>query len=362
MTQSVSDEYEKLPEAELKERIRAVKDQLGSELLILTHHYQSQEIVDLGDFSGDSFALSKKAAEQEGVRYIVFCGVRFMAESAAILARHDQAVFIPHVEAGCPMADMVDASLAEKAWSEIGQVVSLESVVPVTYVNSNADVKAFCGRNGGAACTSSNADKVFKWAYQKADKVLFMPDEHLGRNTAASMAIEPVALFEPGRELGGLEPEAVRSAPCLVWKGYCSVHTHFTADMVSKARRDYPGCRVIVHPECPREVVSASDASGSTEQIISYTEDQPDGTTVVIGTEINLVDRLARRYQGNKKVVPLSESSCEDMGKITPANLCRVLESILKGPNEWENRVTVPADIKEEAALALRRMLEIVGG
>ncbi|MFO8055845.1 MAG: quinolinate synthase NadA [bacterium] len=360
MANPVSDFYNELSEAELKERVLAVKDKLGPELLVLTHHYQSQDIVDLGDFSGDSFALSKKAAEQAGVRYIVFCGVRFMAESAALLARDDQAVFLPNPEAGCPMADMVDASLAEKAWQDIGEVVSLEQVVPITYVNSNADVKAFCGRNGGAACTSSNADKVFKWAYNKADKVLFMPDEHLGRNTAADLAIEPVALYEPGKELGGLGPETVRSSPCLVWKGYCFVHTRFTTEMVEKARNEYPGCKVIVHPECKREVVEASDASGSTEQIIKYVEDQPEGSVIIIGTEKNLVDRLARRYRDTKTVVPLTSSTCVTMARITLPDLCRVLESLIKDKSEWIGQVSVSDDIKQEGALALQRMLDIV--
>lgn len=359
MVEIMPDKYREMSEDDLRERIRAVREKFGDELVILAHHYQRQEIVDLGDFRGDSFKLSKQAAEHPTAGYIVFCGVHFMAESAAILAREGQAVFIPDPEAGCPMADMAEIEQVQGAWEELGRVVDLSEVTPVTYVNSKAEIKAFCGANGGATCTSSNADKIFSWALTKTRAVLFLPDEHLGRNTAAKLDLSPVALWDPGASRGGLSEEEIREARVLVWKGHCHVHTNFTAAQVGQARAKHPGCKVVVHPECPREVVLAADDSGSTEQIIAYVEKAPKGSTVAVGTEIHLVERLARKYKGEKTVVPLARSLCPNMYKINLHNLCWVLEGLAAGPDGWVNRVTVEPEVKRDAALALRRMLEM---
>jgi quinolinate synthase len=358
MNNVIPDQYLEMSETELTARIRKIKDQLGPELVILAHHYQRQEIVDLGDFSGDSFGLSKRAAEHERARYIVFCGVHFMAESAAVLAREDQAVFIPARAAGCPMAAMAGIEQVEKAWAELTAVIGAGSATPVAYVNSVASVKAFCGKNGGATCTSSNADKLFKWALRRREKIFFLPDEHLGRNTAAKLGIGPVALWDPYLERGGLSRDEIRSASVVVWKGFCHVHTAFTREQIQQAREQHPGCKVVVHPECRQEVVEAADASGSTEGIIRFVSDAEAGSVIVVGTEINLVERLARKHAGTRTVVPLARSLCPNMYKIALNNLCWTLASILLGPEAWANRVTIQADVKRDAALALRRMLE----
>jgi len=356
MRQVLPDEYRELSELELTERIKGIKRKLGDELIILTHHYQRQEIVDLGDFSGDSFKLSKQAAQHPTARFIVFCGVDFMAESAAILAREGQAVFIPEREAGCPMAGMSKYDEVERAWAELGRHAA--KTTPLTYVNSTADIKAFCGAHRGATCTSSNAHKLFEWAMTRGEKIFFMPDEHLGRNTAARLGLAPVALWDPGKESGGLGEKEIAEARVFVWKGYCHVHTRFSVEQVKRKREEFPGCKVIVHPECKREVVEASDASGSTEEIISYTAEQPRGSAIVIGTETHLVDRLRRKYEGTKTVVPLCRSICPNMYKISLQNLCWVMEEIAAGPDRWVNRVTVAEDIKRDAAKALSVMLE----
>ena len=356
MTQAL--ESKKKKQEELVARIKEIKKKLGRELLILTHHYQRHEVVELGDIRGDSFLLSKKAAANAEARYIVFCGVHFMAESAAVLAREEQAVFLPEMSAGCPMADMADLEQAERAWGELSRVVDPREVVPVTYVNSSAAIKAFCGAHGGATCTSSNADKIFTWALSQGSKVFFLPDEHLGRNTAAKLGLSPVELWDPGKERGGLTREQVKAARVFVWKGYCHVHVYFDVEQVEEKRRGYPGCRVIVHPECERPVVEAADASGSTEGIIKYVEAAPAGSVIVVGTESHLVERLAQEYQGEKTVLPLAWSLCPNMAKINLANLCQVLETLDKGPEQWRHQVKIPSEIKKDAALALQRMLD----
>jgi quinolinate synthase len=357
MKQILPDRYRELSAAELVDRIQTVKRALGPALLILTHHYQRQEVIELGDVRGDSFLLSKKAAKNRDARAIVFCGVHFMAESAAVLARPEQAVFMPDLSAGCPMAEMAPIEQAERAGAELAAIVGPDGVVPVTYVNSSAAVKAFCGRHRGATCTSSNADQIFPWAMSQAERILFLPDEHLGRNTAAKLGIEPVELWDPALPLGGLNPERVRAARVLVWKGYCHVHTAFSVEQIDEQRRRYPGARVVVHPECRREVVAAADASGSTEGIIKYVEAAPPGATVVVGTEINLVERLARLQPG-KTVVPLARSLCPNMYRTNLHNLAWVLDTIAASPESAGNRVTVSPEIKRDAALALQRMLD----
>ncbi len=358
---SMPDQYRGIPEPELIKRIEQAKSALKDELLILSHHYQRQEIVELGDIRGDSFELSKKAAQNDGAKYIVFCGVHFMAESAAVLARPGQAVLMPSLRAGCPMADMADEDEVERAWQELSRHADPKSVMPVTYVNSTAGVKAFCGRMGGAACTSSNAHKLVSWALEARDKVFFLPDEHLGTNTAARLSIGPVALWDPDKDTGGLSPAEISSARVIVWKGYCHVHTRFTTGQVEKAREQYPGCRVVVHPECTKEVVQAADRAGSTSEIIRCAQEQPRGSTIVVGTEINLVTRLAKERQDQKTVVPLERSLCPNMFRINLANLCWVVESIVNGEEEIPNRVEVKGEQKNQAAKALYRMIEVSG-
>ncbi len=352
--------YRELSKDELKSKIRAVKERMGEALVILGHHYQRDDIIELSDFIGDSFKLSKVAAEQAKAKYIVFCGVHFMAESAAILARPGQTVFIPDPRAGCPMADMADISDVEKAWSEIGQVGNPGKIIPLNYVNSEAELKAFCGRNGGACCTSSNAEKLFKWAFSQGEKIFFFPDEHLGRNTSHRLGLSEndLLLYQPEMKLGGATPEQIRRAKVILWKGYCHVHTFFKVEDITKARQAFPSARIIVHPETPREVVELADATGSTEQIIKYVESQPKGSTIVVGTEIHLVERLAAQEKGKHTVVALARSACPNMYKINLANLALTLERIEQGEKYWVGRVAVPEPTRSEAKVALERMLE----
>jgi len=352
--------YRGLSKEELKEKIRAAKSRLGEQLVILGHHYQTDEIIELSDFIGDSFKLSKVASEQEKARYIVFCGVHFMAESAAILAREGQAVFIPDLSAGCPMADMAFISQVEQAWKKLGEITDLNKVAPLVYVNSEAELKAFCGARSGSCTTSSNADKIFKWAFSKAEKIFFFPDEHLGRNTAFKIGLtgQDLLVYDPSEKFERTPPDAIKSAKVIVWKGFCHVHTFFTVDHVKAAREKYPGAKIIVHPECPREVVERSDETGSTEYIIKYVRSQPVGSTVVVGTEIHLIERLARQQAGERTVVPLARSMCPNMTKINPAKLLLILERIEQGEARWINRVSVPEPVRSQARLALQTMLQ----
>ena len=267
---------------EITEKIVAIKEKTGSELLILTHHYQRKEIVDLGDHRGDSFGLSQKAAADKAARFIVFCGVHFMAESAQILAQPYQTVQIPDEEAGCWMSDMADIFMVEKAWREIAGVVDAESVTPIVYMNSDAALKAFCGRNGGIVCTSSNAPSAFQWAFKQREKIFFFPDQHLGRNTAHKLEIEPkeIIIWNPEKPLGGHTPEEIKQASVILWEGYCLVHTRFKVDHIHEMRKKFPDARIVVHPECTREVVELADAVGSTSFIVKYAESAPAGSTI----------------------------------------------------------------------------------
>ncbi|MFH1487501.1 MAG: quinolinate synthase NadA, partial [Pseudomonadota bacterium] len=339
----------KMDEKQIINRIMTLKQRLGEELLILTHHYQRKEIVDLGDFQGDSFGLSQKAASDRAARFIVFCGVHFMAESAAILSQPHQVVQIPDEEAGCWMADMADLYVVERAWREITSVSGPSSVMPVVYMNSDADLKAFCGRNGGAVCTSSNAPAVLEWAFGRREKVLFFPDQHLGRNTGNQMGIPPeqMILWNPEKPLGGNSPESIRDARLILWDGYCLVHTRFQAAHLREAREKRPESKIVVHPECTEEVVALADAVGSTSFIVNYVEKAPAGSTVFIGTEINLVKRLALE-KPDKTILPLHPSLCPNMFKIDLNKLLWTLENIGK-----VNVVTVRETVKAEAQLAL---------
>lgn len=338
---------------EILDRIREKKDELGEELLILTHHYQRSAIVDMGDFKGDSFDLSRKAANSRA-RRIVFCGVHFMAESARILCGENQTVQIPDEEAGCWMADMADHVMVQRAWDELVAVVPAPSVMPVTYMNSDAVIKAFCGQNGGIVCTSSNAGQAFAWGFEQREKIFFFPDQHLGQNTANQMGIPPeeVIVWDPARPLGGNPPQAVAKARVILWKGYCLVHTRFTIAHMESMRKKNPEARIVVHPECTQAVVQLADAVGSTSYIVNYVESAAPGSRIIIGTEINLVRRLAAEHP-DKTVLPLYESFCPNMYKINPEKLLETLEQPEK------NLVVVPADVQAGAVMALERMLAL---
>ena len=337
------------------EKIIKIKQKLGNKLVILTHHYQRKEIVDLGDFQGDSFALSQQAANDANARYIVFCGVHFMAESAAILAKNHQTVQIPDMNAGCWMADMADAVLVEKAWNDVIAITGKDSVTPLVYMNSDAYIKAHCGQNHGAVCTSSNAPKAFEWAFKRREKIFFFPDEHLGRNTGNTLGIpqDQMLVWDPEKPLGGNSEADIKRAKVLLWKGYCLVHTRFTVPEIQEARKIHVNAHIVVHPECTQEVVNAADAVGSTSFIVNYVKNAPISSTIVLGTEINLIKRLAIEYP-DKKVIPLKDSFCPNMFKINLDNLLDILENIGK-----TNIVTVDEDIKKDAVIALENMLAL---
>jgi quinolinate synthase len=352
------EEYAALSDDQAMARCREAMERHGSDLLLLAHHYQRREIVELCHRKGDSFELARFAQRESDARWVVFCGVRFMAESAAILAAPGQAVLHPDARAGCPLADMADADDVRGAWSELCGVLGEMpgQVTPVTYINSSAELKAFCGRNRGTICTSSNAPRTFDWAMEQAKRIFFFPDQHLGRNTAAIRGIpaEHILLWAKGEPLGGNSAEAVRQARVILWDGHCHVHTWFTREQIDDVRREHPGVMVVVHPECPREVVEAADANGSTSFIIDYVQRAKPDSTIAVGTEVNLVERLARENDGVKKVIPLTRSLCPNMYRINPQNLCRTLER-----PESLTPVSVPAAVSRDALTALDRMLSL---
>lgn len=346
-----------LDDKKVIKKILAVKESLGKNLLILTHHYQRKEIVDLGDFRGDSFGLSQRAAADRKARHIVFCGVHFMAESAEILSRPHQIVQIPALEAGCWMADMADVRMVEEAWKDICSIIEEESVVPIVYMNSDAGLKAFCGRHGGAVCTSSNAPDAFTWGFKTHEKVFFFPDQHLGRNSGYILGIpqEEMIVWNPEKPLGGNNLESIKRARIILWDGYCLVHTRFKVEHIREMRKKYPDAKIVVHPECTREVVEEADAVGSTSFIVKYIKDAPPGATVIIGTEINLINRLSLEHR-DKNILDLYYSLCPNMFKINPGNLLETLENIGEA-----NVITVSDAIKKDAGLALERMLALKG-
>ncbi len=352
------DSYLLVPDTTLDERIGAARAKLGRDVVILGHHYQRDEVVKFADFRGDSLKLSYQAAEAEG-RYIVFCGVHFMAESADILRREHQAVILPDLNAGCSMADMADIGQVEACWSELSSLGDLK-VIPVTYMNSTAAIKSFTGEHGGAVCTSSNAEAVMRWAYERGEKVLFLPDEHLGRNTAFRMGIplEQMIVWDPYQEFGGNSPEAIGAARVILWKGYCSVHQRFTPQHVERVRREHPGIRVIVHPECRFEVTQAADEIGSTEGIIKAIKRSPAGSSWAVGTEIHLVNRLSKEMP-NYQVMSLDSSVCvcTTMFRITPQHLLWTLENLVAG--NVVNRISVDERTRHFARVALDRMLSL---
>ena len=358
----IPEQYLRLSGDELRERIRAARRELGSRLLVLGHHYQRDDIIEFADFRGDSFKLAQQAAAAGDAEFIIFCGVHFMAESADILTRPDQIVVLPNLAAGCSMADMAQPDDVYAAWDELSEVVDAERVVPITYMNSAASLKAFVGGHGGAVCTSSNAGAVLRWAFERGDRVLFFPDQHLGRNTAKALGIDVrahSAVWNPNKALGGLRPERIEQSKVLLWQGHCSVHVRFRTDQIEQARSRHPGCKVVVHPECPEPVVDAADAVGSTEFIINYVREGGPGVYAV-GTEINLVHRLNEEVaREGKRAFCLDPvvCPCATMYRIHPAYLAWAAESLVEG--RAVNRIAVDDDTREWAQAALSRMLEI---
>lgn len=347
-------------EGVLLEKIRARKNELGDKVLLLSHHYQQNSIFDFADRVGDSLKLAKNAAEAHDVPYIIFCGVHFMAESADILTSDAQTVILPDLSAGCSMADMASSEGVSQAWAELAEITGPIKIIPITYVNSSARLKAFVGERDGSVCTSSNAERVLTWALGKGEKVFFFPDEHLGRNSAHALGISPdeVALWVRGEPLGGNSPEQLKRAKVILWDGYCTVHMQFSEKQVQNLRKDEPETRIIVHPECRQEVVMGADQYGSTEMIIKAVSESPPGSSWAVGTEINLVNRLAQKYQ-NKKIKSLSpvECLCSTMYRINPAHLLWVIDNLAEG--KVVNQVTVKKEIADLAKIALDRMLEI---
>jgi quinolinate synthase len=352
--------YAEMSGEELDRRITAAKAELGSRLVILGHHYQRDEIIRYADYRGDSFKLAQLAAARPEADYIVFCGVHFMAESADILSGPHQKVILPNPAAGCSMADMANIAEVEECWQMLHEQLGEDAgIIPVTYMNSAADLKAFCGRNGGVVCTSSNAPAVMRWAFSQGKRVLFFPDEHLGRNTALKFGIpeDQMTIWNPKDPMASDDAEEeIERAKILLWKGYCSTHMRFSVQQIEKARADYPDIRVIVHPECRREVVEAADLYGSTEYIIQQIERAPAGTQWAVGTEINLVHRIAQEHP-DQFIFCLDPivCPCATMYRIHPAYVAWVLEALLD--NQIINQVSIDEDTAHWARVALQRML-----
>jgi quinolinate synthase len=359
--QRIPDRYLHLSAAELDESIHLAREKLGTSVTILGHHYQREEVIKYADFQGDSFLLSQEAASLPEAKYIVFCGVHFMAETACILCAPHQKVVLPNIAAGCSMADMAPMEDVEDAWEDLQEVLGGHGgIVPVTYMNSIAGIKALCGRNGGAVCTSSNATAVLEWGFQQADRLLFLPDQHLGRNTGLKLGIslDEMVVWDPFKRLGGNTAEQLRRAKLVLWKGHCSVHTRFTVKQIKVARERYPDVNVLVHPECIMETVQAADLVGSTEFIRKTINDAPPGTKWAVGTEISLVNRLALHHP-DKVIFCLDPVSCpcSTMYRIHPAYLLWVLEGLLEG--QVINPISVPDEIRKDALTALDRMLAL---
>ncbi len=355
--------YQRMDDAELHARIRRAKDTLGERLVVLGHFYQRDEVVQHADFVGDSFQLANAALTRPQAETIVFCGVHFMAETADVLAGPGQRVILPNLAAGCSMADMADTESVDAAWEQLMEVYAgedgdLAPVVPVTYMNSSAALKAFCGRHGGIVCTSSNAEVVLEWAFERGRRVLFFPDQHLGRNTAKAMGVplERMPMWDPRKPLGGHDAATLREAKVLLWHGFCSVHKRFTVDQIARARAEHPGVQVVVHPECPMPVVDAADAAGSTDLIRRFVEAAAPGSTIAIGTEVNLVNRLAAQHP-DKTIFCLDPviCPCSTMYRIHPGYLAWVLDGLLEG--EMRNEIVVDEAVAADARIALERML-----
>jgi quinolinate synthase len=357
------DNYLTQPDHTMDARIEAARRKLGKDLVVLGHHYQRDEVIRFADFTGDSYKLSKVAAETSA-KYMLFCGVHFMAETADVLGQSWQQVILPDLNAGCSMADMAEIGQVEDCWDSLERagLTGEGGLIPLTYMNSAANIKAFCGERGGLVCTSSNAQGAFEWAFARAGKILFLPDQHLGRNTAFAMGI-PLAemvVWDPYQINGGVAPDRLKAAKVILWKGHCSVHQRFLPEHVDRVRREEPGMQVIVHPECRWEVCQKADVLGSTEKIIKTIEDAPAGSSFAVGTEIHLVNRLAQRMAPlGKRVITLDDSGClcTTMYRISPQHLAWALENLVEG--RVVNRIKVAAEVKEWARVALDRMLEV---
>jgi quinolinate synthase len=359
--------YLALPDRSMDGRIAAARAKLGATTVILGHHYQRDEVVRFADFTGDSYKLSKIAATSDA-KYIIFCGVHFMAESADVLARPGQQVILPDLNAGCSMADMAEITQVEDCWDALERAGLADETLPVTYINSTAAIKAFCGERGGLVCTSSSARAAMEWAFARGKRVLFLPDQHLGRNTGHAMDIplEDMVVWDPwavqlGTFWGGQTQEKLAASKILLWKGHCAVHQRFLPSHVDQARQKYPGIQVIVHPECRYEVCQKADAIGSTDQLIVRVEQAPPGSMFAIGTEIHLVNRLAKRFAPEgKKIITLDDTGClcTTMYRISPQHLAWALENLVEG--RVVNRIAVKPDVKHWARVALDRMVESV--
>jgi quinolinate synthase len=372
--QPLPERYLGLSDEELDRRITAAKAALGSRLIILGHHYQRDEVIKFADYTGDSFRLAGQVAQHPEAEFIVFCGVHFMAESADVLSASHQNVILPDLAAGCSMADMAAIDQLETCWEELsaslprqsaqregGSIVDRPAVIPITYINSSAAIKAFVGERGGIVCTSTNCGATLRWAWERGERVLFLPDQHLGRNTAYRMGVplDKMVVWDPHEIDGGRTVDELRDAKMILWKGHCSVHERFTVAQITRVREQHPGVRVIVHPEVPWEVVQAADDSGSTEYIIRQVIDSAPGTIWAVGTEVHLVNRLAQSVKDEKTVLSLDQFGClcSTMFRVSPNHLLWVLEGLLEG--QVHNRITVPDEQKHWTKVALDRMLSV---
>lgn len=354
--------YMRMSPAELDERIAAARANLGTSAVVLGHHYQRDEIIKYADYRGDSFNLSQFAASQAAAEYIIFCGVHFMAETADILSAANQQVILPNLTAGCSMADMARIDDVLDCWDDLQDALGDDgAIIPITYMNSTAAIKAHCGRNGGIVCTSSNAPATFRWALERGKRILFLPDQHLGRNTGLRMGIglEEMVVWNPFKPLGGNTEAALRRARLILWQGHCSVHTRFTTQQIEQARQAYPDVHVVVHPECTMDVVQAADSNGSTEYIKKLVNDAAAGSVIAVGTEISMVNRLAAENP-DKRIFCLDSvvCPCSTMYRIHPAYLSWVLDGLNEGV--VVNRISVDADTADQARVSLDRMLAVV--
>jgi quinolinate synthase len=360
--QPLPENFLRLSDDEMDARIAAAKEALGDRLVILGHHYQRDEVIKFADFTGDSLKLARAAASKGAAEFIVFCGVHFMAESADVLCAPHQKVILPDLAAGCSMADMAAGDQLEMCWRELREMgVDVDRVIPVTYINSSADVKAFVGEHGGIVCTSTNAAAIMAWAWERGEKLVMLPDQHLGRNTAFKMGVplDRMVVWDPSETWGGLEAAQAQAAKLILWKGHCSVHTRFTVAQIEAFRKKYPGGRVIAHPECTFDVVQAADVTGSTEHIINTVKNSPSGSIWAVATEIHLVNRLKNDVEPDKTVVTLDPFGClcSTMFRVSPNHLLWVLESLVAG--KVVNQITVSEPQKSFARLALDRMLTV---
>jgi quinolinate synthase len=346
---------------QLVDRARTARKALGSNVLVLGHHYQRNEVIEFADITGDSFKLAQEAAKASNVENIIFCGVHFMAESADILTSEKQKVILPDLAAGCSMADMATSNQVTKCWDELSSIGVAQEVIPVTYMNSSAAIKSFTGEHGGTICTSSNANAAMKWAFTQGSKILFLPDQHLGRNTAVlslGLSLDDCVLWNPWKPMGGLTEEQIKKAKVILWRGHCSVHGRFSIDSVNEIRSRVPGVQILVHPECTHEVVQAADRVGSTEKIIKIVEQSPAGSKWAIGTELNLVQRISQNNP-DKEIYFLDKDICycSTMNRIDLPHLVWAMESLVSGT--VVNQIRVAPEVAKYSKLALERMLAL---